>query len=73
MAALSELTCLGLHRPCAGAGDTEVSAWFERLAGVHARLADESRGEEAAWERKRAASCHRRAQSLITHNRKESS
>ncbi|MCP2180016.1 hypothetical protein LY12_001278 [Prauserella alba] len=68
MAALSELTCLGLHRPAPGAGASEMSAWFERLSGVHARLAQESRGEHAAVERQRAAEFARRAQSLNHHH-----
>jgi len=68
MAALSELTCLGLYRPAPDAGASELSAWFSRLAGVHARLAAESCGEQAASERRRAAECVRRAQSLNHHH-----
>lgn len=68
MAALSELTCLGLHRPAPSASPSEMSAWFSRLARVHTHLAQESRGEHAAIERQRAAAFARRAQSLNHHH-----
>lgn len=67
MHALSELTCLGLHRPGPQAGPVAEAAYIERLARVHAHLAAESSGAEAAAARARAAACHQRALSLITH------
>lgn len=71
MRALSELTCLTLHRPGADAGVVADAAFLERMAGVHERLAAESAGAEAAAEWRRAAACHQRAFSLINHTQPE--
>lgn len=71
MSALSDLTCLTLHRPDLGAGPTAVGAFIERVAVVHEALAAESSGAEAAAERQRAAACHRRAFSLLNHTQLE--
>lgn len=62
---LSELTCLGLHRPGPDAAPVVLAAWFERVAVVHDRLAAESSGAEAALERRLAAQSHQRAKALV--------
>lgn len=68
--ALSELTCLGLHRPGLNAAPAVVAAWFERVAVVHNRLAAESSGADAALERRLAAVSLQRAKALV-HPMKE--
>lgn len=40
--ALSELTCLSLHRPGAGATAPELAVFYDELAGVHEHLAAEA-------------------------------
>lgn len=62
---LSELTCLGLHRPGPQAGPAVLAAWYERVALVHDRLAAESAGPEAAIERRLAEISHKRAAALL--------
>lgn len=63
--ALSELTCLGLHRPGPNAAPAALAAWFERVAVVHDHLAAESSGPAAVLERRLAAASHQRAKALV--------
>ena len=55
MTALSELTCLGLHRPSPDAEPGEVAAFLSEISTIHDHLASEASGHEAARERALAA------------------
>ncbi|MPY99435.1 MAG: hypothetical protein GEU97_15805 [Actinophytocola sp.] len=67
--ALSELTCLQLHRPAASAAPAAWAVWFDELVHVHEHLAAEARDPHVvATERRLARTAHRRASLL----RKES-
>ncbi|SNR59638.1 hypothetical protein SAMN06265360_111103 [Haloechinothrix alba] len=43
MSTLSELTCLVLRRPGPHATTSQLAGYFERVATVHSRLAEEAR------------------------------
>ncbi|MDV6011938.1 hypothetical protein [Haloechinothrix sp. LS1_15] len=67
---LSELTCLGLHRPARGAGAAEVAGYYGRLAAVHRHLAAEATtGAERVSELALAHLTRRRAELLARQGR----